>query len=212
MATDETFISRRHGACKIFAQRGSSFTRYLLIQQFPQKYDIDSLATEFGVSFEAMKRILHSRWQPPEEVVTRQEGRRKALIQERLAEKRKQDPSYRPPVRAAFPRGQLLAPNDNIIGGAGLSAKKEERWQRYRSVVYKESATPLLDLAAGSHQSSQQESRDENRANVRKPQFNKHNHTKIFGSVPLAEHMKRDTRKKYTVTDNSSSSIFNQQK
>ncbi|RKP14144.1 hypothetical protein BJ684DRAFT_6798, partial [Piptocephalis cylindrospora] len=46
-----------------------------LNQSMPGKYDVRTLAKEFGLSFEVTRRILRSRFVPPEEVHQRQEER-----------------------------------------------------------------------------------------------------------------------------------------
>ncbi|KAI8051445.1 hypothetical protein BDF22DRAFT_690750 [Syncephalis plumigaleata] len=54
----------------------------MLNQQFPDKYDIKALSAQFNISFEAVRRILHSKFVPTPEVAERQEKKR--------AEQRKQ--------------------------------------------------------------------------------------------------------------------------
>ncbi|RKP09751.1 hypothetical protein THASP1DRAFT_22450 [Thamnocephalis sphaerospora] len=46
------------------------------MHQFPDEYDVLKLSKQFKISFEAVRRILHSKYQPPQEVAERQERRR----------------------------------------------------------------------------------------------------------------------------------------
>jgi hypothetical protein len=48
----------------------------LLHEQMPEKYDIKALSARYHISFEAVRRILHSKFQPTPEIIARQEAKR----------------------------------------------------------------------------------------------------------------------------------------
>ncbi|KAI9597579.1 hypothetical protein BDF19DRAFT_276907 [Syncephalis fuscata] len=48
----------------------------MLHKEFPDKYDVKALSAQYNISFEAVRRILHSSFEPTPEIAERQEKRR----------------------------------------------------------------------------------------------------------------------------------------
>lgn len=138
-----------------------------------------------------MKRILHSKWEPPEEIAIRQDERRKKMIQDKLEQRKKADPTYTPRRPPGYTRGQLLAGTDPLLRRAH-TGDGQERWQRYRSIAFRETSTPLLERAAVREVSLLAPSD----IPTRRKQKTAVTRTKVYGAVPLEEHVNRDTRKK----------------
>ncbi|KAJ9065673.1 hypothetical protein DSO57_1017079 [Entomophthora muscae] len=74
--TKEKFQGRPWEPARRLSRAAMDRIRFLA-KEMPDEYTLPKIAEEFSIPYEAVRRILKSKYQPPEEVVERQEERRK---------------------------------------------------------------------------------------------------------------------------------------